>query len=67
MADYIVEVEDPKHGKVKLLRTPVEFSETPAVVDKPGPELGQHTEEVLHGIGYSQEKIEELREQGVIR
>jgi len=64
---YIVEVEDPKHGKVKLLRTPVEFSETPAVVDKPGPELGQHTEEVLQGIGYSQEKIEELRSQGVIR
>ena len=63
---YIVEVDDPKRGKLQLLNSPVEFSETPAAVENPGPEVGQHNEDILGELGYSRAQIEELREKRVI-
>jgi crotonobetainyl-CoA:carnitine CoA-transferase CaiB-like acyl-CoA transferase len=33
---------------------------------RPAPALGEHTEEVLREIGYSAEKIAELRKQSVL-
>ena len=45
---------------------PVRFSDTPAAVGGPAPELGQHTEEVLLEIGYSWEEIADLQAAGAI-
>lgn len=63
---YIAEVEHPKYGKVKLVGTPVEFSETPASVERPGPEVGQDNQDLLAQLGYSGEQIRTLREKKVI-
>lgn len=63
----VVEVEHPTAGKLKLLGVPYKFSETPAEVKTAPPLLGQHTTEVLGQLlGYSEEKVAELREAGVI-
>jgi crotonobetainyl-CoA:carnitine CoA-transferase CaiB-like acyl-CoA transferase len=45
--------------------TPWRFSETPA---KPGiaPELGEHNESVLSGLGYDAAAVAELKKRGVI-
>ena len=45
--------------------TPWRFSETPA---KPGiaPELGEHNESVLGGLGYSASEIADFAKRGVI-
>ncbi|MDD5093477.1 MAG: CoA transferase [Dehalococcoidia bacterium] len=65
--DYIIEYDDPGRGKIKMIGFPVKLSKTPARVQSPIPEFGQHTEEVLEGVlGYSWEKIAQLREQHVI-
>ncbi len=63
---YIVEVDDPQRGKVQLVNSPVEFSETPATVERPGPEVGQHNEDILGELGYSRGQIQKLREKRVI-
>lgn len=42
------------------------LSETPGSVDWIGPELGEHNEEVLGGLGYSTEQIAALRADGAL-
>ncbi len=68
--NMVVSVPHVLGGEVKLVGVPVQMSDTPPQkrhqFTSP-PLLGQHTEEVLTQIlGYSQERIQQLREQGVI-
>jgi crotonobetainyl-CoA:carnitine CoA-transferase CaiB-like acyl-CoA transferase len=46
--------------------TPVRFSGTPAVPLGRAPKLGEHTEALLHELGYGAAEIDELRGAGVI-
>jgi crotonobetainyl-CoA:carnitine CoA-transferase CaiB-like acyl-CoA transferase len=53
--------------QVRLLGAPVKFSRTPADTDRlPGPGLGEHTDELLSGAGYSGAEIAALREAGAV-
>jgi crotonobetainyl-CoA:carnitine CoA-transferase CaiB-like acyl-CoA transferase len=63
----IVEVEHANLGKVKMVGPPMSFSDTPAETANASPALGQHTDEVLCELGYSQAQIASFREAGVIR
>jgi len=62
---YVIEVDHPKAGKIKVNGFPWKFSKTPA---KAGiaPELGEHNNEVLKGLGYSDTDIKELQKEGII-
>lgn len=62
----IVEQEHPSVGTVRSLAFPPHFSATPASYRLPPPRLGEHTEEVLKELGYSESTIAALREKGVI-
>ena len=63
---YIVEVDDPAYGKVKVPGIPVKLSETPGKISGLAPELGQHTEEVLQEVlGLSWKDLAKLRDDGV--
>ncbi len=63
----VQEATHPRMGKVKLIRNPVTFSETPASIYLPPPLLGEHTEEILQQLlGYHPEQIQELKRKGVI-
>lgn len=62
----VIEVEHPVAGLVKMMGIPIKFSETPGGVDSPPPALGQHNEEILGSLGYSEAEIADLREEGVI-
>lgn len=42
------------------------FSETPGQVRSAGPALGEHTHEVLSGLGLSAADLERLAREGVI-
>ena len=44
----------------------VQMSETAPRIQGGGPELGQHTEELLLEVGYSWPEIEALRDAGAI-
>jgi crotonobetainyl-CoA:carnitine CoA-transferase CaiB-like acyl-CoA transferase len=49
-----------------LVPGPIEFTAFDAVIKMPPPTLGQHTDEILKGIGYSAENIAELRAKRVV-
>jgi crotonobetainyl-CoA:carnitine CoA-transferase CaiB-like acyl-CoA transferase len=64
--EYVVEIDDSIHGKIKVPGIPVKLSKTPGKVEKLAPELGQHTEEVLMEVlGYTWDDLAKLREAGV--
>jgi crotonobetainyl-CoA:carnitine CoA-transferase CaiB-like acyl-CoA transferase len=64
---YLVDFEHPTVGKIKIPGYPVHFSEARAQTTCAAPALGEHTEEVLTGLGeYTQEEIAQLRKEGVI-
>jgi succinyl-CoA--D-citramalate CoA-transferase len=65
--EAIIGVHDPKIGEIKMQNVFPRLSETPGGVDWTGPELGQHTDEVLQSLlGMTPEAIADLRAQQVI-
>jgi crotonobetainyl-CoA:carnitine CoA-transferase CaiB-like acyl-CoA transferase len=65
--EMVIEVDHPKAGRVKAIGHPVKFSETRAEWKRPAPLLGQHTREVLKGLGYDDARIDALASDGAIR
>ena len=52
---------------MKVRGLPIGLSKTPGKVESLGPELGQHTEQILvDTLGYSWDEVVELKEQGAI-
>ncbi|MDF2900993.1 MAG: L-carnitine dehydratase/bile acid-inducible protein [Phenylobacterium sp.] len=64
--ESIVETDHPVFGKIKMQNAFPKMSQTPGAVRWPGPELGQHTDEVLASVGLTAEAIAELRAKGVV-
>jgi len=64
--ESIVETDHPVFGKIKMQNAFPKMSETPGAVRWAGPELGQHTDEVLAGAGLTAQAIAELRAKGVV-
>ncbi len=64
--DMFPEFDHPTEGKVRQLGMPIKLSETPAKFRGFAPLIGQHTEEVLQGLGYTKHQIEEMRKSGAI-
>ncbi len=63
---YIQEIDHPNLGKMRVVGPAVRMSDTPTRIQGAGPELGQHTEEVLLTLGYTWDQISKLRENGAI-
>jgi crotonobetainyl-CoA:carnitine CoA-transferase CaiB-like acyl-CoA transferase len=63
---YITTLEHADLGTLQVVGSPVKLSETPAGPKSCAPELGQHTEEVLLGLGYTWADIERLKDAKVV-
>lgn len=61
----VVEIDGPM-GKTPGIGTPIKLSDTPASIRTPPPFFGQHTGEVLAGLGFDAEAIDHLRATGVV-
>ena len=63
----LLEWDDPVAGRVKGAGVAPKFTETPGGVWRGAPWLGQDNERILLGLlGYSRDRVEELRRSGVI-
>lgn len=64
----LTNVPHPTASTVRLVKSPVRFSQTPVTAPSAPPLLGQHTETVLQTIlGYDAARIEHLRQECAIR
>ncbi|MGE4607392.1 MAG: CoA transferase, partial [Myxococcota bacterium] len=59
--ELIIESEHPIVGRVRQTRPAARFELTPSEIRRPAPGLGEHTDEVLLGIGLDADEIEQLR------
>ncbi len=62
--EMVVELAHPTVGRHRVLGIPVKLSATPGAIRGPAPRLGEHTEEVLRGLGYSADDARALHEAG---
>jgi succinyl-CoA--D-citramalate CoA-transferase len=65
--ENVIRVEDPEIGEVPMQNVVPKLSETPGRVERTGPGLGEHNEEVYGGVlGLSAEEQRELAERGIV-
>ena len=65
--NMVVEMEHEECGPIKMVNTPVKFSETSPSIRSVPPMLGQHTNEILQEhLGLSEADVTALREKGAI-
>ena len=64
--EMLVEVEDDGAGKVTIPGTTVKLMRTPGIIKKGAPLLGGDTHDVLSGLGYDEDKLQQLKADGVI-
>jgi crotonobetainyl-CoA:carnitine CoA-transferase CaiB-like acyl-CoA transferase len=58
--EMVVEIEHPTLGRLKTPGSAIKMSETPPVVARAAPLLGEHTREVLREVGCSDGEIAAL-------
>ncbi|MFB0562769.1 MAG: CaiB/BaiF CoA transferase family protein [Candidatus Lokiarchaeia archaeon] len=64
--EMVIEFNNPEVGKLKQTGIPIKFSKTPGEIRMRAPHLGEHTEEILLKLGYSEEEIKQLKNEQVV-
>ena len=54
------------YSRDEMIGQPIELSDTPARIETAPPLLGQHTDEVLRGVGYTEDEISAFHEDGAV-
>jgi crotonobetainyl-CoA:carnitine CoA-transferase CaiB-like acyl-CoA transferase len=62
-----VELPHPRAGTISMLANPARLSVTPPSYDRPPPELGEHTDEILRDVlGLSDADVQDLRHSEIV-
>jgi formyl-CoA transferase len=64
--NYMVKREHPDLEEFWYVPTPVEFEKTPVSIRSAAPRIGEHTDEILAEVGFSDEEIAGLRDGEVV-
>lgn len=57
---FFQEVDHPSEGRVRMMASPTEWTETPPSIRRHVPRLGEHSREILSEAGYADEEIRRL-------
>ena len=64
----VQDVPDPVHGTLRMVASPMRFSDTPVRFPETPPRLGQHSHQVLQSVlGLGDEEIADLSARGIVR
>jgi crotonobetainyl-CoA:carnitine CoA-transferase CaiB-like acyl-CoA transferase len=64
--EVVTEIDHPTIGKMSMLGLSLRLNDTPAEIRRHPPLLGEHTEEILVGLGYDEAEVKTMRESGVV-
>ncbi len=64
--DFFMEWNHPQYGKIKVVNNPIKLSKTPPEIRSRAPALGEHTIEVMKGLGYSEADIANMKKGGIL-
>ena len=64
--NMLQEMPHPTLGTIKQTGLPLKFSKTPGGLDRHPPLLGEHNQELLSELGYSDQEIKSMAENSVI-
>ncbi len=62
----VVEMEHPTAERVRLVGSPLHLSRTPVSYRSHPPLTGEHTDEVLRALGYTEDEVQRFRSEGVV-
>jgi len=62
----LIEMPHPTAGSVPQIRSPMRFQDAELTFDRAPPLLGQHTNEVLAGLGFDEQRIARWARDGII-
>jgi crotonobetainyl-CoA:carnitine CoA-transferase CaiB-like acyl-CoA transferase len=65
--EMVRELTHPEYGPIPQLGLPIKLSDTPGAVEGAPPLFGEHNEEILRMLGYSEEQIGEYNRMGVVK
>ncbi|KAA8901467.1 hypothetical protein TRICI_006071 [Trichomonascus ciferrii] len=64
--NMVTEIEHPDCGPIKLVNTPVKYSETQPSIRTAPPTLGQNTIEIMTKFGYTENEVEQFKKSGIV-
>lgn len=64
--EFFVDWDHPEYGRIKVLNNPIKLSKTQAEITMAAPKLGEHSEEILKGLGYAESEIQAMKASGTI-
>ncbi|TWP33805.1 CaiB/BaiF CoA transferase family protein [Leekyejoonella antrihumi] len=65
--DMVVDLPHTAEGSIRTLGSPIKLSSTPLALRQGSPILGEHTTQILDGLGLSPSEIEALAATGAVR
>lgn len=66
--DMVKEMDHEYCGPIKMVNTPVKYSESKPSIRTAPPMLGQHTDEILRDVlGMNESEIEALKAEGAVK
>jgi alpha-methylacyl-CoA racemase len=63
----IVELTDPTVGNIKQVGISIKLSDTPGQITARGPQVGEHSEQVLLELGYTRDQITSLAQANAVK
>ena len=64
--EMFIDIDHPVIGKMTVKGCPVKLMDAMPRINRPGPTLGQHNEEIYKAIGYTDDELEEMKKENVI-